>query len=161
MAARDTQHLLASLMETAVQVNKYHLFTIIINKALDISKITHGARKDYSTLNVDACSTESGRPVAWIEVNDNRIVEFFNQNRDQTGCTLENGLKVGSSYIASKLPSAPSPLTSSALEPSLSVSSSLASSSSESSSSASSSSEASPSTATASSDLISSCTGFE
>ncbi|KAJ5473987.1 hypothetical protein N7475_003553 [Penicillium sp. IBT 31633x] len=67
----------------------------------DISKVTDGTRKEYSVLNVDTCGTEKDRPVAWIQINKNGLVTFFNQNGNIAACTLDNGLKVGSWCSAS------------------------------------------------------------
>ncbi|CAG8151961.1 unnamed protein product [Penicillium nalgiovense] len=139
----------------------------------DLSMITHGIRKDYSKLDVGVCGSTKDNimPVAWIDINENGMVKFYNQNGDETGCTLDNGFKVGSSCIASDLSSPSSSAALSESAPSTSESSlsaSESSSSSESSLSAwesSSSSEStpsisasSPSSTSASSSEISSCT---
>ncbi|KZN84713.1 hypothetical protein EN45_088550 [Penicillium chrysogenum] len=122
----------------------------------DLSMITHGIRKDYSKLDVGVCGSTKDNimPVAWIDINENGMVKFYNQNGDETGCTLDNGFKVGSSCIASDLSSPSSSAALSESAPSISASSSSASSS-ESTPSISASSLSSTS---ASSSEISSCT---
>ncbi|CAG8134025.1 unnamed protein product [Penicillium nalgiovense] len=117
----------------------------------DLSMITHGIRKDYSKLDVGVCGSTKDNilPIAWIDIHDNGIVKFYNQNGDEAGCTLDNGFKVGSSCIASGLPSSTSSSTSS---------STPAPSTSTSSLSESSSWESSPSSTSASFSEISSCT---
>lgn len=94
----------------------FYRYSIGTNEGLDLSNVTHGIRKEYSKLNVDTCGTENGQPVAWIQVNDNGVVKFHNQNGNKAGCTLDNGLKVGSSCIASNLPSWSSSLSSTSPE---------------------------------------------
>ncbi|CAG8128714.1 unnamed protein product [Penicillium nalgiovense] len=135
----------------------------------DLSMITHSIRKDYSKLDVGVCGSTKDNimPVAWIDINENRMVKFYNQNGDETGCILDNGFKVGSSCIASDLSSPSSSAALSESAPSTSASSSSASSSesSLSASESSSSSESTPSisasslsSTSASSSEISSCT---
>lgn len=94
----------------------FYRYSIGTNEGLDLSNVTHGIRKEYSKLNVDTCGMENGQPVAWIQVNDNGVVKFFNQNGNQTGCTLNNGLRVDSSCIPSNLPSSSSSLSSTSPE---------------------------------------------
>ncbi|KAF3399929.1 hypothetical protein F1880_008422 [Penicillium rolfsii] len=43
-----------------------------------------------------ACGTENGSPAAWIEVERDGQVTFFNQNGDKSTCVLNDGHKVGS-----------------------------------------------------------------
>jgi hypothetical protein len=79
----------------------------------ELSEVTNGIRHEYAVLNVDACGTIDGLPAAWIHVNQTGLVTFSNQDGDQSSCTLDNGLKVGSSCISSDLKYAHSPSSSS------------------------------------------------
>jgi hypothetical protein len=67
----------------------------------ELSGIVNGTSKDFSTFSVGACGTEDGKDVAWITASQTGEVTFFNQNGDKTGCTLNNGLQVGSWCSAS------------------------------------------------------------
>ncbi|KAJ5566723.1 uncharacterized protein N7459_010105 [Penicillium hispanicum] len=69
----------------------------------DLSKVIDGNRQDYHFLQVDACGTDNEGPVAWIQVDQNGVVTFFNENGDKSACTLGNGLTVGSLCSASVL----------------------------------------------------------
>ncbi|KAJ5713568.1 uncharacterized protein N7483_010749, partial [Penicillium malachiteum] len=57
---------------------------------IELSEVIDGSRKTFSVLNVGACDT------AWIRVNQNDLVTFFNQAGDESECTLSDGLNVGS-----------------------------------------------------------------
>ncbi|KAJ5302312.1 hypothetical protein N7508_007175 [Penicillium antarcticum] len=65
-----------------------------------LSEVEDGTREKKTVLNVDACGTEDGEPVAWITVNETGLVTFSNKNGAKTACTLNDGLKVGSSCDA-------------------------------------------------------------
>ncbi|KAJ5417430.1 uncharacterized protein N7487_000980 [Penicillium crustosum] len=118
----------------------------------DLSKVIKGVRKDFTVLNVDTCGTEDSHPVAWIQVNNDGLVTFFNQGGKKAACKLDRGLKVGSWCNASDLLS----ISSSSVSSTSTSSDSSSSVSSTSTSSDSSSSVSSTSTSFDSSSSVSS-----
>lgn len=125
MAAQGIQRILVSLMETIVlvRIGSTDILLVHTDKTLDLSMITYGIRKDYSKLDVGVCGSTKYNilSIAWIDINDNGMVKFYNQNGDEAGCTLDNGFRVGSSCIASDLPSSTSSSTSSSASSSAST----------------------------------------
>ncbi|RMJ21329.1 hypothetical protein PHISP_07802 [Aspergillus sp. HF37] len=113
MDALVTLHILQNLRGTIVQVKGYKttLSTLqqYIDNFSDLSEVVDGKRKDVATLDVAACGTENGKPLAWITVNQTGVVTFHNRNGDKSECTLNNGLKTGSRCNTSD----PNPKTSS------------------------------------------------
>jgi hypothetical protein len=50
------------------------------NSLLELSEVVNGNRHELNVLNVDACGTEDGSPVAWIQVNHTGVVTFTKED---------------------------------------------------------------------------------
>ncbi|KAJ5471535.1 hypothetical protein N7530_008892 [Penicillium desertorum] len=61
-----------------------------------LSKVINGTSQGYPARYLEACGTENGLPVAWIELDETGLVHFFNQHGYMAACTLNNGFQVGS-----------------------------------------------------------------
>jgi hypothetical protein len=94
-AVTGTLHLLPNPRETTAQVSAFTLGTRIIRlRPLGLSEMPNRSPED-TRIEV-ACGTENGSPAAWIEVERDGQVTFFNQNGDKSTCVLNDGYKVGS-----------------------------------------------------------------
>lgn len=94
-AVTGTLHLLPNLRETTAQVSAFTLGTRIIRlRPLGLSEMPNGSPENTRIEVV--CGTENGSPAAWIEVERDGQVTFFNQNGDKSTCVLNDGYKVGS-----------------------------------------------------------------
>lgn len=93
--ATGTLRLLPDPREMTAQVSTFTLGTRIIRlKPLGLSEMPNGSPEN-TRIEV-ACGTENGSPAAWIEVERDGQVTFFNQNGDKSTCALNDGYKVGS-----------------------------------------------------------------
>jgi hypothetical protein len=90
-----TLHHLPNPRETTAQVSTFTLGTRITRlRPLGLSEMPNGSPEN-TRIEV-ACGTENGSPAAWIEVERDGQVTFFNQNGDKSTCVLNDGYKVGS-----------------------------------------------------------------
>ena len=90
-----TLHLLPNPREMTVQVSTSTLGTRIIRlRPLGLSEMPNGSPEN-TRIEV-ASGTENGSPAAWIEVERDGQVTFFNQNGDKSTCVLNDGYKIRS-----------------------------------------------------------------
>jgi hypothetical protein len=76
----------------------------------------------------EACGTENNSSAAWVKVEENEVITFYNFQGDKSSCKLDNGLKHGSRCTALDLGSSaksPSTMSPSNMPPSTEPSSSL------------------------------------
>lgn len=101
MDARGTRPLLLNWMEVLARVGEHSIHKTFTwqnktDKLSELSEVVNGTRKDFTVLNVNACGTENGGAAAWIRINKNGLVKFFNQGGNHSECMLNNEFNVGS-----------------------------------------------------------------
>ncbi|CAG8030236.1 unnamed protein product [Penicillium salamii] len=96
-----------------------------------LDKVANSTHSGYPLRGAEACGTENNSAAAWVKVEKNGVITFYNFQGDKSACTLDNGLKHGSRCTASDLKSStePSSTEPSSTEPSSTKSSSTKSSS--------------------------------
>jgi hypothetical protein len=102
MVVMDILRRLRSPTERAAQVSKFLLSTGGMTlRSSGLNEMPNGTPQN-TRIEV-ACGTENGSRAAWIEVERDGQVTFYNQNGDKSTCFLKDGYKIGSWCNASDL----------------------------------------------------------